>query len=226
MKVLVANLGSTSFKYRLFEMDDERQLARGGIERIGSAESRCMVEIGGTERELTAHVPDHAAAVRRCLDQLTEPGHGLPARRGGSGRHRLQGRSWRAHLGRPARNARVVGRHGGHEPGGAGAQPALHRGHAIVEREAAGNPAGGGLRNRLSRNHARSQSLLPGAVRMGREVSHQTLGLSRRQPSLHWHADRRDSRPRRSARDLLSLGRIQFACAPCEAARALPPRWA
>ena len=34
MKVLVANLGSTSFKYRLFDMTDERQIARGGIERI------------------------------------------------------------------------------------------------------------------------------------------------------------------------------------------------
>jgi acetate kinase len=76
MKVLVANLGSTSFKYRLFEMGDEHQLARGSIERIGSAESRCIVEIAGTQRELTAHVPDHAAAVRRCLDQLTEPGTG------------------------------------------------------------------------------------------------------------------------------------------------------
>jgi acetate kinase len=71
MKVLVANLGSTSFKYRLFDMADERQLARGGIERIGSQESRCVVEIGGARRELTAHVPDHAVAVRQCLDQLT-----------------------------------------------------------------------------------------------------------------------------------------------------------
>ena len=47
MKILVANLGSTSFKYRLFDMADERQLARGGVERIGSPESRCVVEIGG-----------------------------------------------------------------------------------------------------------------------------------------------------------------------------------
>ena len=39
MKILVANLGSTSFKYRLFDMSDERQLARGGVERIGAAES-------------------------------------------------------------------------------------------------------------------------------------------------------------------------------------------
>ncbi len=73
MKVLVANLGSTSFKYRLFDMADQRQLARGGIERIGSPESRCVVEIGSHKNELTASVPDHAAAVRRCLDQLTDP---------------------------------------------------------------------------------------------------------------------------------------------------------
>ncbi len=76
MKILVANLGSTSFKYRLFEMADERQLARGGIERIGAAESRCVVEIGSRRQELTACVPDHAAAVRRCLEQLTDPATG------------------------------------------------------------------------------------------------------------------------------------------------------
>ncbi len=73
MKILVANLGSTSFKYRLFDMADERQLARGGIERVGSAQSRCVVEIGGRRQELTTHVPDHAVAVRQCLEQLTDP---------------------------------------------------------------------------------------------------------------------------------------------------------
>ncbi len=51
MKILVANLGSTSFKYRLFDMTDERQLARGGIERIGSAESPCFAEIAGEKRQ-------------------------------------------------------------------------------------------------------------------------------------------------------------------------------
>ncbi len=73
MKILVANLGSTSFKYRLFDMTDERQLARGGVERIGFPESRCFVEIGGRKQELTAQVPDHAVAVRQCLEQLTDP---------------------------------------------------------------------------------------------------------------------------------------------------------
>jgi acetate kinase len=76
MKVLIANLGSTSFKYRLFDMRDERQLARGGTERIGSAESRSFVEIGGVRSEVVAPVPDHAVAVRRCLEQLTDPERG------------------------------------------------------------------------------------------------------------------------------------------------------
>ena len=67
MKILVANLGSTSFKYRLFDMADERQLARGGVERIGADESLCFVEVDGQRQELTAHVPDHAVAVRQCL---------------------------------------------------------------------------------------------------------------------------------------------------------------
>ena len=76
MKILVANLGSTSFKYRLFDMTDEQQLARGGVERIGAPESRCFVEIGSARRELVAAVPDHAVAVQQCLAQLTDPEHG------------------------------------------------------------------------------------------------------------------------------------------------------
>ena len=76
MKILVANLGSTSFKYRLFDMPGGVQLARGGVERIGSPESRCVVEIGGRRQESAAAVPDHAEAVRRCLAQLTDPQSG------------------------------------------------------------------------------------------------------------------------------------------------------
>ncbi len=76
MKILVANLGSTSFKYRLFDMADERQMARGGVERIGAEESLCFVEVNGQRKELTAEVPDHAVAVRQCLAQLTDPASG------------------------------------------------------------------------------------------------------------------------------------------------------
>jgi acetate kinase len=73
MKILVANLGSTSFKYRLFDMANERLLARGGIERIGAGESRCFFEAGPVIGEQRLAVPDHAAAVRACLQQLSGP---------------------------------------------------------------------------------------------------------------------------------------------------------
>src|ERR1700751_549595 len=73
VKILVANLGSTSFKYRLFDMADERVLARGGVERIGSEQARCFVEAGGQREEATLAAKDHAAAVRLCLEQLSDP---------------------------------------------------------------------------------------------------------------------------------------------------------
>lgn len=76
MKILVANLGSTSFKYQLIDMNGECQLARGGIERIGSPESRCVVTIGSRRHEKALQVPDHAEAVRQCLSQLTDPENG------------------------------------------------------------------------------------------------------------------------------------------------------
>ncbi|MDR1963413.1 MAG: acetate/propionate family kinase, partial [Planctomycetaceae bacterium] len=77
MYVLVANLGSTSFKYSLFDMNGEKVLAKGRVERIGETSSPCSVEIGGVRRETSAAVPDHAVAVRQCLAQLTEPDFGL-----------------------------------------------------------------------------------------------------------------------------------------------------
>lgn len=73
MKVLVANLGSTSFKYRLFDLSRDEQLARGGIDRIGQPQSNCTVAIGSHQQQETRHVPDHAAAVRLCLEHLTHP---------------------------------------------------------------------------------------------------------------------------------------------------------
>jgi acetate kinase len=73
MKILVANLGSTSFKYRLFDMASERLLARGGVERIGSERSRCYLEAGRNKEEAYLVAPDHAVAVRLCLQQLSDP---------------------------------------------------------------------------------------------------------------------------------------------------------
>ncbi len=71
-KILVANLGSTSFKFRLFEMDTETQIARGGMDRIGGEKSECSIECGGEVTRFEASLPDHAAAVQLCFDALTD----------------------------------------------------------------------------------------------------------------------------------------------------------
>lgn len=80
MKILVANLGSTSFKYRLYDLGaGEKLLARGGVERIGSPESKAFVEANGPREELTVQAKDHAVAVRLCLAQLSDPKRGCLA---------------------------------------------------------------------------------------------------------------------------------------------------
>jgi len=77
VKILVANLGSTSFKYRLFDLPETAgaekglELARGGVERIGAADSRVYATAGSARLETTLAVPDHAVALRAALEQLT-----------------------------------------------------------------------------------------------------------------------------------------------------------
>jgi acetate kinase len=80
VKILVANLGSTSFKYRLFDLPDAAgaeagtELARGGVERVGAPESRVYARAGGLELESVHTVPDHAVALVVALEQLTAAG--------------------------------------------------------------------------------------------------------------------------------------------------------
>ena len=81
MKILVANLGSTSFKYRLFDLSDpaEPVLARGAIERIGSPNAKVVTRSARGEREQVAPIADHGEAVQLCLDQLADPEIGVLA---------------------------------------------------------------------------------------------------------------------------------------------------
>ncbi len=48
MKILAANLGSTSFKYKLYGMPSASVLARGSMDRIGGALSCHVYQIGAT----------------------------------------------------------------------------------------------------------------------------------------------------------------------------------
>lgn len=79
MNVLVCNLGSTSFKFQLLDMEEERRLARGVVESVGSEHARARFWRGGELCEqFQAAVPDHRRAVELSLDflQRTAPGEG------------------------------------------------------------------------------------------------------------------------------------------------------
>ena len=79
MKILVANLGSTSFKYRLYDFEGGKEtlLARGSVERIGSPDAKVKVVSPRGEAEMVEPVADHGDAVQICLDQLTDPKFGV-----------------------------------------------------------------------------------------------------------------------------------------------------
>lgn len=77
MLILVTNVGSTSLKYKLFEMPDERVVAAGKLDRIGEEESRCsFTRQDGQEISTTRALRTHAEGVEYFLSILTHPEHG------------------------------------------------------------------------------------------------------------------------------------------------------
>ena len=72
MKVLVINAGSSSLKYQLFDMGDERVLAKGICERIGIDGHIKHVPLvdGKTTFDEGVALPDHAAAIALVMEKL------------------------------------------------------------------------------------------------------------------------------------------------------------
>jgi len=77
MKILVANVGSTSFKYRLFDMTDESILAEGRLERIGDSSSPVAHNIGDHHVETDQSLPNYPSAVRDVISRLTDSDTGI-----------------------------------------------------------------------------------------------------------------------------------------------------
>ena len=77
MKIFVVNCGSSSIKYKLYDMDGESTLASGMVARVGQDDARLHHRSGdGDSRVTDVAAPDHAAAVRHVLHRLTGP-HGV-----------------------------------------------------------------------------------------------------------------------------------------------------
>jgi len=82
MTILVLNSGSSSVKYRLFDMVGEKCLAWGIVERIGESGSVLNHQRhDGDKVKLAGEILDHKAAIDYILAILLSPNHGVIANR-------------------------------------------------------------------------------------------------------------------------------------------------
>lgn len=73
MKILVLNCGSSSIKYKLYNMDSETVLAQGGVERIGIDGAFIKVTLPNGEKKQIMHdMPDHKEGVNMVFSVLLD----------------------------------------------------------------------------------------------------------------------------------------------------------
>jgi len=80
MNVLVINCGSSSIKYRLYDVETELDRAQGLIERIGEGHAHLVHRTNGHQVELTEAIDDYEQGVRRIMELLIAEGDPPPLR--------------------------------------------------------------------------------------------------------------------------------------------------
>jgi acetate kinase len=74
MNVLVLNCGSSSIKYKLYDMANEAVLAQGGVERIGLDEAFIKVKLNnGEKKQIMRDLPTHKEGVALVFECLLDP---------------------------------------------------------------------------------------------------------------------------------------------------------
>ena len=77
MKILVLNCGSSSIKYKLFDMDSQSVIAQGGIEKIGLPDSFLKLTLpNGEKKILEKNIPEHTVGVEFILNTLVSAEYG------------------------------------------------------------------------------------------------------------------------------------------------------
>lgn len=77
MKILVLNSGSSSLKYQLIDMENEKVLAKGNYERIGMEASFVTHKANGEKYKYERYAKNHEEAISFVLDQFTDSEHGV-----------------------------------------------------------------------------------------------------------------------------------------------------
>ncbi len=77
MKILVLNCGSSSIKYKLFDMGSEEVIAQGGIEKLGLKDSFLKLTLpNGEKKVLMKDIPEHTLGVDFIFQTLLNPEYG------------------------------------------------------------------------------------------------------------------------------------------------------
>jgi acetate kinase len=71
-KIMAVNAGSSSLKFQLLEMPEEKLITSGVVERIGLPKSVFAIKVNGEKEEVTLDIHDHAEAVNLLLESLIE----------------------------------------------------------------------------------------------------------------------------------------------------------
>ncbi len=74
MKILVLNCGSSSIKYKLYDMTTKTVMAQGGIEKLGLPDSFLKFTLpDGTKKIIEKSMPEHTVGVELILNTLINP---------------------------------------------------------------------------------------------------------------------------------------------------------
>ncbi len=73
-KVMTVNSGSSSLKFKLYEMPSETVLCSGNAERIGLESGIFTIKWDGNKDQSTPVIPNHAVAAKLVMDAMIEKG--------------------------------------------------------------------------------------------------------------------------------------------------------
>ncbi len=76
MKILVLNCGSSSLKYQLIDMDNQKLMCKGNFERIGEQEAFLTHKVNGEAHRTDKPTMNHVEAFKLILDQILHPEYG------------------------------------------------------------------------------------------------------------------------------------------------------
>ena len=73
MKILVLNCGSSSIKYKLFDMDTRAIMAQGGVEKIGLPDSFLQIKLPNGEKvKIEQSMPEHTVGIQLILNSMID----------------------------------------------------------------------------------------------------------------------------------------------------------